>query len=103
MAAIEFSTRYSKACCSLMADSGGVTALLAFMRSCNRSKPHMEMLRHALEIFHNICRWRDLLPIVLAAPDCTAVLTERLQMFRDVEVGGLVHADWANAKRRLCL
>lgn len=71
-----------------MADSGGVAALLMFMRSCNRSKPHMEMLRHALAILHNICHWRDLLPAVLASPDCVAVLSERLQMFRDTEVGG---------------
>jgi abnormal spindle-like microcephaly-associated protein len=57
VAAIEFSTRYSKACCQLMVENGGVTALLEFMRSCNRSKPHMEMLGHALACLANICRW----------------------------------------------
>lgn len=56
VAAIEFSTRYSKACCKLMVDSSGVSALLAFMRSCNRSKPHVEMLGHALACLANICR-----------------------------------------------
>jgi hypothetical protein len=56
VAAIEFSTRYSKACCQLMVENGGVTALLEFMRSCNRSKPHMEMLGHALACLANICR-----------------------------------------------
>jgi hypothetical protein len=143
VSAIEFSTRYSKECCALIADSGGVGALLAFMRSCNRSKPHAEvggraagrcclccwclsnhtppnpanrtpldpsttspppnnlthqpkqptanqprkMLRLALAVLHNVARWRDLAPLVLAAPDCVAVLSERLQMFRDMEVG----------------
>ncbi|WIA17341.1 hypothetical protein OEZ85_014204 [Tetradesmus obliquus] len=85
VAAIEFSTRYSKACCVLMVDNGGVAALLEFMRSCNRSKPHMEMLGHALACLANICRWPDLLPGVLHAPDCIIVLSERLQMFRDTE------------------
>lgn len=56
VAAIEFSTRYSKACCQLMVDSEGIKALLEFMRSCNRSKPHMEMLGHALACLANICR-----------------------------------------------
>ncbi|KAI8475158.1 MAG: hypothetical protein J3K34DRAFT_517600 [Monoraphidium minutum] len=83
--AIEFSTRYSKECCGLIADSGGVPALLTFMRGCNRSKPHAEMLRLALAVLHNVGRWRDLAPRVLAAPECVAVLSERLQMFRDME------------------
>jgi hypothetical protein len=33
-----------------------------------------------------VCRWPDLLPGVLHAPDCIIVLSERLQMFRDTEV-----------------
>jgi hypothetical protein len=52
----------------------------------------MEMLAHALDILANICRWRDLLPAVVATPDVVAVLTERLQMFRDVEVSGAAAA-----------
>lgn len=87
MSAIEFSTRYSKECCVLIAESGGVAALLAFMRSCNRSKPHAEMLRLALAVLHNVARWRDLVGRVVGEAECVAVLSERLQMFRDMEVG----------------
>ncbi|KAF8065931.1 Aspm [Scenedesmus sp. PABB004] len=85
VAAIEFSTRYSRACCALMVDAGGVAALLSFMASCNRSRPHVEMLGHALACLANIARWPELLPGVLTAPDCVMVLSERLQMFRDTE------------------
>ncbi|GBF95503.1 hypothetical protein Rsub_07853 [Raphidocelis subcapitata] len=85
VSAIEFSTRYSRDCCALIAESGGVPALLSFMRSCNRSKPHAEMLRLALGVLHNVARWRELAPAVLGAPECVAVLSERLQMFRDME------------------
>jgi hypothetical protein len=104
--AIEFSTRYSKECCALIADSGGVAALLAFMRSCNRSKPHAEMLRLALGVLHNVGRWRELAPALLAAPDAVAVLSERLQMFRDMEVGvglggGMMHGARAGLSKRL--
>lgn len=67
VAAIEFSTRYSKACCKLMVDSSGVSALLAFMRSCNRSKPHVEMLGHALACLANICRSGQLYSLQLCA------------------------------------
>lgn len=44
------------------------------------------MLRLALAVLHNVARWRELVPAVLDAPDCVAVLSERLQMFRDMEV-----------------
>jgi hypothetical protein len=53
---IENSTRYSKACCSLLLDSAGIDKLLTFMRGCNRSKPHVETLGHALACLANICR-----------------------------------------------
>jgi abnormal spindle-like microcephaly-associated protein len=43
--AIEVGTHYSRECCALLAESGGIGALLAFVRSCNRSKPHVEVMR----------------------------------------------------------
>lgn len=57
VASIEMATRYSRPCCSLIASHGGVSALLRFMRNCNRSKPHEPLLHGALAILANICRW----------------------------------------------
>lgn len=54
--AIEFSTRYSPACCELIAGSGGVGALLRLARGCNRSKPNVKLLGQALQVLLNICR-----------------------------------------------
>lgn len=53
---IELATRYSSSVCALIAESGGVGALLRFVRGCNRSPPHMEVLQTALVILANICR-----------------------------------------------
>ena len=42
--------RAGKSSRELIARSGGVAALLRFMRSCNRSKPHVEVLHRALAV-----------------------------------------------------
>jgi hypothetical protein len=87
VSAIEHSTRYSRACCELLLqeDSGGLAALLAFMRLCNRSAPHVAMLVSALGALHNVLRWRGLGERMLREPELVPVLSERLQMFRDTE------------------
>jgi hypothetical protein len=67
VSAIEFSTRYSQACCRLIAENGGVAALLMFMRTSNRSDPHKQLLIQALAILDNICRQGSSCPPVQAA------------------------------------
>ena len=61
---------------------------MRFMRGCNRSQPHVELLKHALGTLGSICRYQELQPAVYAAEDCISMLTELLQMFRDKEVRG---------------
>ncbi|KAG2492393.1 hypothetical protein HYH03_009339 [Edaphochlamys debaryana] len=82
---IDTATRYSRDCCRLIARSGGVAALLRFMRSLNRSRPHIEVLNRTLAVLANICRYDELIPDVFHSDDCLAVLSERLQFFRDTE------------------
>ncbi|EFJ40339.1 microtubule-associated protein Asp [Volvox carteri f. nagariensis] len=87
---LEVSTRYSRDCCKLIAQDDGVTALLRFVRSCNRSKPHIDVLIRTLAALHNICscpsiRYDTFVPDVFHAEECLAVLSERLQYFRDTE------------------
>ncbi|PNH10245.1 Abnormal spindle-like microcephaly-associated [Tetrabaena socialis] len=82
---IDTATRYSRDCCKLIARNGGLVALLRFVRSCNRSKPHVEVLHRALAVLHNICRCTALVSDVFHAEDCLTVLSEVLQFFRDTE------------------
>ncbi|GFR51021.1 hypothetical protein Agub_g13348 [Astrephomene gubernaculifera] len=88
MAAIEVmytATLYSRDCCKLIARNGGVATLLRFVRSCNRSKQHVDALTRSLAVLHNICRYDALVPDVFHAEDCLTGLSERLQLFRDTE------------------
>jgi len=54
--AAEVSTRLSPACCKRMADNHAIPIVLAFIRSCNRSQPHQEVLRLALLVLRNLAQ-----------------------------------------------
>jgi hypothetical protein len=79
-------TSVSRACCRLIAENGGCGALVRFVRACNRSKPHVDLLSRAMAIMRNLCRYPDTLAAVFSEPDCIEVLTEQLQIFRDKQV-----------------
>lgn len=70
----------------MVAASGGVATLMRFMRGCNRSAPHTDLLCNCLAILAAIARWREMAGTVLDAPDLLPILTAQLQMFRDHEV-----------------
>ena len=75
----------SKAC-FIGAEAGGIVSILRFMRSCNRSQPHMDVLRTAIAILANLARYPQLHTSLLASPECVQVLAEQLQLLRDKEV-----------------
>ena len=45
-------TRFSQRCCVRLVEQKGVSIILELMRNCNRSKPHQELLRHAIRSVH---------------------------------------------------
>ncbi|KAA6419435.1 MAG: abnormal spindle-like microcephaly-associated protein [Trebouxia sp. A1-2] len=85
MATLSMCSSYSKGCCSMIAEGGGVTSLLQFIRGCNRSQPHVDLLKHAVAILAHLSRYQQLHSSLLASSDCVQVLAEQLQMFRDKE------------------
>jgi abnormal spindle-like microcephaly-associated protein len=53
------------------------------MRSCNRSEPHLQLLKVALSILRNISKYPELVGFV-ASPDVSVeCIVDLLQMFRD--------------------
>ena len=56
------------------------------MRACNRSQPHVDLLKHAVAILAHTARYQPLHSSLLASSDCVHTLAEQLQMFRDKEV-----------------
>jgi len=49
-------TRLSPESCQRMADVKAVDVLFTLMRHCNRSLPHMELLKYALAILLNLSK-----------------------------------------------
>jgi len=42
---LEIPTRYSAICCKLMIEQNAIQILFTLIQSCNRSKPHIELLK----------------------------------------------------------
>ena len=72
--------------CPYAAEGGGAVSLLQFIRGCNRSQPHVDLLKHAVAILAHLSRYPQLHSSLLASSDCVHILAEQLQMFRDKEV-----------------
>lgn len=80
---LEQSTSYSHVICELLVSSHAVPKLFRFIRSCNRSKPHMELVVNILGILNNIARYHWLTQSISEIPGAMITLVEQLQSFRD--------------------
>jgi abnormal spindle-like microcephaly-associated protein len=82
VATLETSTRLSFVCCKIFTNSQAAKSLLALIRTCNRSLPHMELLQHILLTLNNISKHPTLLPS-FANPESAEVFLDLSQIFRD--------------------
>mmetsp|Transcript_12461 Transcript_12461/g.18688 ORF Transcript_12461/g.18688 Transcript_12461/m.18688 type:complete len:1270 (+) Transcript_12461:91-3900(+) len=83
---LETSTRLSPKCCERFAiDQAPLACLFKLMRSCNRSKPHLELLSYILRVLTNVAAYNALLPRLIVPPNAMLSLLELIQLFRDKE------------------
>ena len=84
---MEFSTRYSRECCRLLARSPGALAgLVCLVRGCDaREEAGLRLLQAALAVLDNVCRCGGLARRVREVPGACEVLAEQLQLCRGVE------------------
>ena len=95
---MELSTSVSYRCASAFASTSSTTTttndnnsnntnaseiLINMIKSCNRSEPHQELLKHALVILLHVARHDDLAPKVAETTTCVNVMVDLMQMFRD--------------------
>jgi hypothetical protein len=76
------STSLARECCEALVEVEGVPKLLAVIRSCNRSTPHMELLRHVLRVLGYVTAHPSLLPALAEAPGAVETFVELLQTYR---------------------
>ena len=79
---LETSTRLSTKCCEVFVKAKAVDILLALIRTCNRSLPHVELLHHILLTLDNVARHEPLL-VSVANSASSEVFMDLIQMFRD--------------------
>ena len=57
---LDVATRLSPACCERMVEVNAVSVIYTLISSCNRSQPHMEIIRLAISILLNLAKVRFL-------------------------------------------
>jgi len=82
---LENATRVSYQCCEAFASNDVPVIMYKFVRLCNRSMPHVELLQYILMTLCNVSKISSLIPGIITV-DCVEILLDLLQMFRDKEL-----------------
>ncbi|RUS18329.1 LOW QUALITY PROTEIN: hypothetical protein BC937DRAFT_88916 [Endogone sp. FLAS-F59071] len=78
-------TCLSKICCLRLIEHNVIRIIFTLIKQSNRSQPHMEVLKHALNILENVSRTPETLPYVFTDPEGVEILVESLQSYRENE------------------
>ncbi|KAG0002513.1 hypothetical protein BGZ80_010660 [Entomortierella chlamydospora] len=79
-------TRLSKNSCLRLVEHNVVNIIFQLIKSCNRSQPHMEVLKHGLNIIENLSRDPDTIGSVFWAPEGMEILVDSAQAYRENEM-----------------
>merc|ERR1711865_1265251 len=80
---LDIATRLSRECCKKIVNEDAIHIILRLLRSCNRSSPHMELLKYALNVLHSLSGYSGPCKAIFAASDSVDILVELMQMYRD--------------------
>lgn len=79
---LEKVTRLSPECCSQFTREGAHDILYTFMQNCNRSVPHMDLVKICLQIFINLAKYTETVCQVLEPSYSLAVLSNLIQSYQ---------------------
>ncbi|KAI8595971.1 hypothetical protein EDD21DRAFT_20184 [Dissophora ornata] len=79
-------TRLSKNSCLRLVEHNVINIIFQLIKSCNRSQPHMEVLKHGLNIIENLSRDPDTVGSVFWAPEGMEILVDCAQAYRENEM-----------------
>lgn len=65
-----------------MTNPSAITTIFNFIKSCNRSKPHIEVLKHASRILEHLSAYPDLVACIAARKEGVDVLIDLIVNFR---------------------
>jgi len=74
-------TRLSPECCLLFTREGALNILYTFISSCNRSVPHMDLIKYCVQIFINLAKYNETVRFILEPPNSLSILLDLLQAY----------------------
>lgn len=74
-------TRLSPECCELFVRESAISGLFVFITSCNRSVPHMDLIKFSLDIFINLAKYSKTVNQILQYNNSFQVLLNLLQAY----------------------
>ncbi|XP_013394208.1 abnormal spindle-like microcephaly-associated protein homolog [Lingula anatina] len=80
---LDAATRLSSRCCERMVEGNAVGVIYTLIRSCNRSLPHMEIIKYSVNILLNLAKYDKTRQAVYQVEDSVDTLVELMQIYRD--------------------
>ena len=102
-------TRLSPECCQIFTRDGALGILYSFIAQCNRSVPHMDLIKDCLKIFTNLAKYSETVVYVLEPDNSLFILVNLLvayqssnpSIFMDVCVLFILLAQWSTLSEHL--
>ncbi|XP_020629211.1 abnormal spindle-like microcephaly-associated protein homolog isoform X2 [Orbicella faveolata] len=83
---LEVVTRLSEVCCQQVVKDGALPVIFKVIKKCNRSLPHLEVIKYSISILFNVGKYPSVYRAVYEEPDAIDTLVELLANFRDKSV-----------------
>lgn len=80
---LDASTRLSPQCCERMVEVNAIVVLYRLIRSCNRSLPHMEIIKYTISILINLAKYEKTRYSVYEDPESMSTLVNLMQIYRE--------------------
>ncbi|GFO45530.1 abnormal spindle-like microcephaly-associated-like protein [Plakobranchus ocellatus] len=80
---LETATRLSPECCERMVEVNAVGVLYRLINSCNRSLPHMDLIKYSISILLNLAKYEKTIEYVMEPQESVGTLLELMQIYRE--------------------
>ncbi|XP_063422495.1 abnormal spindle-like microcephaly-associated protein homolog [Mytilus trossulus] len=80
---LDVATRLSAACCEKFVSVNAVHVIYRLMRGCNRSQPHMELIKYSVSILLNLAKYEKTVYEVYNVDGSVDTLIELMQIYRE--------------------
>uniref|UniRef100_A0A0L8HPV2 Calponin-homology (CH) domain-containing protein n=1 Tax=Octopus bimaculoides TaxID=37653 RepID=A0A0L8HPV2_OCTBM len=81
---LEAASRLSPVCCLQLARENAIPVIYNIIKGCNRSVPHMELIKYSIQIFLNLAKYAPTIESVYhSRPDAIDIILNVMMVFRE--------------------